>query len=147
MTIVDPLYLLQILLTSILGGIVRYLSEFLIKTQELDKLSLGLMVIHAVVGVFAGYMSFLVMSYFTAVEVAGIVAAGLGSFGGYGTLIWLVSQMKKKLVLMDKVEFAALQKKNKGIFDADQKENLEDFDGKQSEDLTRFNKHDKKSKK
>ena len=146
MTIVDPLYLLQVLLTSILGGIVRYLSEFLIKTQELDKLSLGLMVIHAVVGVFAGYMSFLVMSYFTAVEAAGIVAAGLGSFGGYGTLIWLVSQMKKKLVLMDKAEFETIQKKKKGEFDESQKERLEEFDGKQAEDLTKF-KRDKKSKK
>jgi hypothetical protein len=128
MIITDPLYLLQILLTSILGGIVRYLSEFLIKTQELDKLSIGLMVIHAIVGVFAGYMSFLVMSYFTTVEVAGIVAAGLGSFGGYGTLIWLVSQMKKKLVLMDKTEFATLQKNKKQEFDMGQKEDLETFD-------------------
>jgi fluoride ion exporter CrcB/FEX len=146
MTIVDPLYLLQILLTSILGGIVRYLSEFLIKTQELDKLSLGLMAIHAVVGVFAGYMSFLVMSYFTAVEVAGVVAAGLGSFGGYGTLIWLVSQMKKKLVLMDKSEFEILQKRKKDAFDSRQSANLDEFDGKQAEELTRF-KHNKKSKK
>ena len=146
MTIVDPLYLLQILLTSILGGVVRYLSEFLIKTQELDKLSLGLMVIHAIVGVFAGYMSFLVMSYFTAIEVAGIVAAGLGSFGGYGTLIWLVSQMKKKLVLMDKTEFDTLQKRKKQEFDINQKEALETFDGKQSEDLTIYNRN-KKSKK
>ena len=146
MTIVDPLYLLQILLTSILGGVVRYLSEFLIKTQEIDKLSLGLMVIHAIVGVFAGYMSFLVMSYFTAIEVAGIVAAGLGSFGGYGTLIWLVSQMKKKLVLMDKTEFDTLQKRKKQEFDINQKEALETFDGKQSEDLTIYNRN-KKSKK
>ena len=146
MIINDPLYLLQVLLTSILGGIVRYLSEFLIKTQELDKLSIGLMVIHAIVGVFAGYMSFLVMSYFTTVEIAGIVAAGLGSFGGYGTLIWLVSQMKKKLVLMDKAEFETIQKRKKGEFDESQKERLEEFDGKQAEDLTKF-KHDKKSKK
>jgi fluoride ion exporter CrcB/FEX len=109
----DPLYTLQIVLTSILGGIVRYLAEFLAKSQELDKLSLGLMIVHAIVGVFAGYMSFLVISYFTTTEVAGIIAAGLGSFGGYGTLTWLIHQMKKKLVLMDKTEFDEFVKKHK----------------------------------
>jgi fluoride ion exporter CrcB/FEX len=113
------------MLTSILGGIVRYLSEFLIKTQELDKLSLGLMVIHALVGVFAGYMSFLVVSAFTTAEIAGILAAGLGSFGGYGTLIWLVKQMKKKLVLMDKSEFSEYQEKQKKSFDDGQKRALD----------------------
>ena len=107
----DPLYMIQIFLTSILGGIVRYLSEFLIKTQELDKLSLGLMTIHAIVGVFAGYMSFLIATMFTTAEVAGIIAAGIGSFGGYGTLIFLVREMKKKLVLMDKTEFEKYQNK------------------------------------
>ncbi len=122
---VDTLYTLQIMLTSILGGIVRYLSEFLIKTQELDKLSLGLMVIHALVGVFAGYMSFLVVSAFTTAEIAGILAAGLGSFGGYGTLIWLVKQMKKKLVLMDKSEFSEYQEKQKKSFDDGQKRALD----------------------
>lgn len=113
----DPLYTLQIILTSILGGIVRYLAEFLAKAQELDKLSLGLMVVHAIVGVFAGYMSFLVISYFTTAEVAGIIAAGLGSFGGYGTLMWLVHQMKKKLVLMDKSEFEEFAKRHKNESD------------------------------
>ena len=107
----DPLYTIQIFLTSILGGIVRYLSEFLIKTQELDKLSIGLMTIHAVVGVFAGYMSFLIASMFTNAEIAGIIAAGIGSFGGYGTLIFLVKEMKKKLVLMDKTEFEKYKNK------------------------------------
>jgi len=107
----DPLYTIQIFLTSILGGIVRYLSEFLIKTQELDKLSLGLMAIHAVVGVFAGYMSFLVVHMFTPAEIAGVIAAGIGSFGGYGTLIFLVKEMKKKLVLMDKTEFEKYRSK------------------------------------
>jgi fluoride ion exporter CrcB/FEX len=101
----DPLYLLQIIVTSILGGLVRYLSEFLVKTQELDKLSLGIMVIHVVIGLFSGYMSFLIAGWFTSIEVAGIIAAGVGSFGGYGTLIWLVKQMKKKLVLMDTSDF------------------------------------------
>jgi fluoride ion exporter CrcB/FEX len=110
---IDPLYTIQIILTSILGGIVRYLSEFLAKSQELDKLSLGLMTIHAIVGIFAGYMSFLVVSFFTTYEIAGIIAAGLGSFGGYGTLIWLIHQAKKKLVIMDKTEFEEFQKKHK----------------------------------
>jgi fluoride ion exporter CrcB/FEX len=108
----DPLYTIQIFLTSILGGIVRYLSEFLIKTQELDKLSLGLMTIHAVVGVFAGYMAFLVCRLFTSAELAGTIAAGIGSFGGYGTLIFLVKEMKKKLVLMDKTEFEKYKNTN-----------------------------------
>jgi fluoride ion exporter CrcB/FEX len=110
---IDPLYTLQIVLTSILGGIVRYLSEFLVKTQDLDKLSIGIMIIHAIVGVFAGYMSFLIVSFFTTAEVAGIIAAGLGSFGGYGTLIWLIHQAKKKLVLMSESEFTEFQKEQK----------------------------------
>ena len=121
----DPLYTLQIMLTSILGGIIRYLSEFLIKTQELDKLSIGLMIIHALVGVFAGYMSFLVASVFTTAEVAGVLAAGVGSFGGYGTLIWLVKQMKKKLVLLDKEAFDEYQEKQKDSFDDSQKRDLD----------------------
>lgn len=98
----DAFYTLQIIVTSILGGIVRYLSEFLIKAQTLDKLSWGVLFIHAIIGVFAGYMSFLVASLFTSAEVAGVIASGLGSFGGYGTLVWLLNQAKKKLVLIDK---------------------------------------------
>jgi fluoride ion exporter CrcB/FEX len=110
---VDPLYTLQIVLTSILGGIVRYLSEFLARAQQLDKLSLGIMIIHAIVGVFAGYMTYLVVSLVTPAEIAGMIAAGLGSFGGNGTLIWLINQMKKKLVIMDKAEFEDFQLKHK----------------------------------
>ena len=120
----DPLYFLQILLTSILGGVTRYLSEFLVKAQELDKLSLGIMTIHAIIGVFSGFMCFLVISYFVSAEIAGIVAAGLGSFGGASTLTWLITQMKKKLVLMDQTNFSEYQKIQKTEFAQKQKQEL-----------------------
>lgn len=105
----DPFYTLQIILTSIFGGIVRYLVEFLVKAQELDKLSWGILVIYAIIGMFAGYMAFLVCSLFTTIELAGILAAGLGSFGSYGTLFWLLEKAKKKLVLVDAKEYKKLK--------------------------------------
>jgi hypothetical protein len=43
-------------------------------------------------------------------EAAAIIAAGLGSFGGYGTLFWLLEQAKKKLLLVDKSEYEAVKK-------------------------------------
>lgn len=111
--LIDHWYTLQIILTSIMGGVVRYLSEILIKSQELDKLSLGIMAVHALIGIFSGYISFLVCSLFTTAEVAGVLAAGLGSFGGYGTLFWLIEQMKKKLIIIDQDEYETFMKGKK----------------------------------
>jgi hypothetical protein len=98
----NTFFTLQIIFTSLVGGIVRYLVEFLRKAQELDKLSWGILLMHAIVGMFSGFMSFLLVSLYTTTEIAGMLAAGLGSFGSYGILFWMLEKAQQKLVMMDK---------------------------------------------
>jgi len=100
----NTFFTLQIIFTSLVGGIVRYLVEFLRKAQEIDKLSWGILLIHAIVGMFSGYMAFLLVSLYATSEVAGMLAAGLGSFGSYGVLFWMLEKAQQKLVMMDKSE-------------------------------------------
>ena len=100
----NTFFTLQIIFTSLVGGIVRYLVEFLRKAQELNKLSWGILLIHAIVGMFSGYMAFLLVSLYATSEVAGMLAAGLGSFGSYGALFWMLEKAQQKLVMMDKDE-------------------------------------------
>jgi hypothetical protein len=100
------LQIIQVLLMSVIGGIVRYLVDLLRKAQNVNKLSLALLVTHAIIGMFSGYISFLVVSLFTTVEAAGIIAAGLGSFGSYSTLFWLLEKAKEKLVLLSDDEYS-----------------------------------------
>jgi hypothetical protein len=97
----NTFFTLQIILTSLVGGIVRYLVEFLKKAQSIDKLSWGILLIHAIVGMFSGYMSFLLISIWSTAEIAGLMAAGLGSFGSYGILFWMLERAQQKLVMMD----------------------------------------------
>lgn len=104
-----------------MGGIVRYLVDVIKKAEvSNDDISTKLMVMHAIIGTFAGFISYLVVSAFVTSFIPGLIAAGLGSFGSYGTLFWLLEQAKKRLVIMDEdvyKKYAEL--KHKGLFDAE----------------------------
>ena len=90
---------LTVILVSILGGIVRYLTEFIVEKEALRHLSFGMLVIHAIIGVFSGLMAYFIIAFMwpTAIFEACLLASGLGSFGSYGFLIWALKIASRRI--------------------------------------------------
>ena len=90
---------LLVVLVSLLGGIVRYLTEFIIEKEHLRHLSFGMLLIHSIIGVFSGLMAYFIVVFLwpTAIFEACLLAAGLGSFGSYGFLIWALKVASRKM--------------------------------------------------
>lgn len=113
----------QVIMISLMGGIVRYLVDFLSKAEEtVEDISIKLLIIHAIIGTFAGFLSYMLATYIISSFMAGLLAAGIGSFGSYGTLFWLLEFAKKRLVVMDESLYNQYKKlRQDGYFDQEKK--------------------------
>lgn len=97
----EILFILQLFLIGIAGGIVHYLIEYLRNEDNSAKISTILMFANGFIGLFSGYMSFLFVSLFWQSDVVFFLAMGIGSFSGEGALRFILKMAKMRIEFVD----------------------------------------------